>query len=624
MLGQVMYAQSWRSNLYPEDWTPGYMDSNGRFLHDFSYAGYKMGLEEVPYVTKNVTDITKSPYNADNTGQTDVTEIITTALNNVGKAGGGVVYLPAGTYKIAVNLSRNDALRIQHDNVILRGAGSNQTFLVNTTTNFRGKQVIYITGPGASPWDTPVGNTVLVSQDIPHSSVLISLSDVSEFNVGDMIILTTDCTPGFLAEHQATGFWNSDVKGQRYCRIIKAIDVNQKMIEIDIPTRYLIKTRDNARVYKVKKHIQGCGIEDLAIGNIQHAGINGISDDDLAFMNEANPAYELHFTHLITFRNVQDCWMRNVVSFSPAGNTNNIHLLSNAVRLLESKNITVSDCSFSNPQYRGGGGNGYMYTIEGNDCLISNCYAKGARHNYSFKNMSTHGNVIHRCIGSDPRYSIDFHMHLSMANLIDLYTSNGDYIQAVFRGGGDISGITHGYTTTESVIWNAKGIKSHPVSKYLIDSRQWGHGYVIGTSGVMSTVISKPVNGISEGKTFNTSPEDWVEGVGLGSTLIPQSLYEDQLLKRKQITSMISVIITDKKSGVVLSVSDNKLYVRLDNVKRFNWCKITDLNGKTISSLELQEGLPEYLFSIENLIKGMYIMQLYGETDMETRKFLKL
>lgn len=619
-----MCAQSWRSTLYPEDWTPGYMDSDGRFLHDFSSAGYKMGLEEIPYVTKNVTDITKPPYNADNTGQTDVTEIITTALNNVGKAGGGVVYLPAGTYKIAVNLSRNDALRIQHDNVILRGAGSNQTFLVNTATNFRGKQVIYITGPGASPWDTPVGNTVLVSQDIPHSSFTIPLDDVSGFGVGDMIIIATDCTPEFITEHQANEFWSSDVKGQRYCRIIKAIDANQKTIEIDIPTRYLIKTRDNARVYKVKKHIQGCGIEELAIGNIQHAGINGVSDDDLTFMTEGNPAYELHFTHLITFRNVHNSWMRNVVSFSPEGNTNNIHMLSNAVRLLESRNVTVSNCSFSNPQYRGGGGNGYMYTIEGNDCLVTQCYARGARHNYSYKSMSTHGNVIHRCIGSDPRYSIDFHMHLSMANLIDVYTSNGDYIQAVFREGGDISGMTHGYTTTESVIWNAKGIKSHPVSKYLIDSRQWGNGYVIGTSGVMNTVITKPVSGTSDGKSFNTSPEDWVEGVGQGGTLIPQSLYEDQLIKRKQITSLLSEIKAGKKAGVVLYVPDNKLFVRFDNANLFKECRITDLNGKRIFCFELNNGQPEYVFSIGNLTKGMYILQLYGEANLESHKFLKL
>ena len=41
----------WRSSLYPEDWVPGYKDTQGRFLHDFSYAGYHMGEDSLPVIT---------------------------------------------------------------------------------------------------------------------------------------------------------------------------------------------------------------------------------------------------------------------------------------------------------------------------------------------------------------------------------------------------------------------------------------------------------------------------------------------------------------------------------------------------------------------------------------------
>ena len=37
-----------RSRLYPSDWTPGMLDGQGRFLPDFSYAGYKNGEQEPP------------------------------------------------------------------------------------------------------------------------------------------------------------------------------------------------------------------------------------------------------------------------------------------------------------------------------------------------------------------------------------------------------------------------------------------------------------------------------------------------------------------------------------------------------------------------------------------------
>ncbi|HEO71277.1 MAG TPA: hypothetical protein ENN80_08440, partial [Candidatus Hydrogenedentes bacterium] len=41
-------AEVWRSQLFPETWTPGYEDAEGRFLHDFSYAGYHNGEEPLP------------------------------------------------------------------------------------------------------------------------------------------------------------------------------------------------------------------------------------------------------------------------------------------------------------------------------------------------------------------------------------------------------------------------------------------------------------------------------------------------------------------------------------------------------------------------------------------------
>jgi hypothetical protein len=181
-----------------------------------------------------------------------------------------------------------------------------------------------------------------------------------------------------------------------------------------------------------------------------------------------------------------------------------------------------------------------MYTIEGNDCLLDQCYAEDGRHNFDFKEMSSSGNVLLNCTSRNPRYASDFHMWLSMANLIDGFVSDGDYLDASFRPYGS-KGLRHMYTTTESVFWNTKGLKPHKF-KYLIDSRQLGWGYVIGTSGTTYQVKTKPVagridnlaNGYYENQEFDTAPEDFVEGEGMGASLIPQSLYLDQLEKRKE------------------------------------------------------------------------------------------
>jgi len=87
------------------------------------------------------------------------------------------------------------------------------------------------------------------------------------------------------------------------------------------------------------------------------------------------------------------------------------------------------------------------------------------------------------------------------------------------------------YSTTQTVIWNTKGMKLHEKGM-LVCSRQLGHGYVIGTSGPADNVVTTPVAGITAGVEYDTSPEDWVEGVGKGESLYPQSLYKDQFKKR--------------------------------------------------------------------------------------------
>jgi hypothetical protein len=92
--------QTWRSVLYPADWTSGFSHTDSRFLHDFSYAGYHTREQEIPFLVQNLTDVTASPYYADNSGNADVTAILQNALDDLGKAGGGVVYLPAGTYRV--------------------------------------------------------------------------------------------------------------------------------------------------------------------------------------------------------------------------------------------------------------------------------------------------------------------------------------------------------------------------------------------------------------------------------------------------------------------------------------------------------------------------------------------
>ena len=77
-----------------------------------------------------------------------------------------------------------------------------------------------------------------------------------------------------------------------------------------------------------------------------------------------------------------------------------------------------------------------------------------------------------------------------------------------------------GHSATQNVLWNTGG-------GGLARSAQYGWGYVIGTEPSLS-VDTSPFGGAASG----TDPEDWTEGIDAAETLVPSSLYDDQLNRR--------------------------------------------------------------------------------------------
>ncbi len=513
-------GDSWRSSLYPEDWRPGYTDTEGRFLHDFSYAGYHYGEEPPREVAGPVLDVTQAPYHADSSGEEDATAAIQQALDDAGSAGGGVVYLPAGTYRIVPPEGAEATLRIQENGVVLRGAGAGKTYLFNDQINMRQKTVIDVMPREETSWNADGIDVpgILLAQDMPQPVSVIPLENVAGLQVGDAVVIRNDLTQHYIDLVGMHGKWEPTQSPNRtltYYRRITAIDPVAKTISIDTPTRGYLYRADNARIVPVAgAMLQEVGLEDFSIGMRQQPG-EGLEMRD--FAKEGTIGHAVHASKAIKLSFVENAWVRGVQTYAPEGNDPNIHVVSGALKLWRSRLVTVMDCDFRYPQYEGEGGNGYLYTMQGQDNLVRDCYAESGRHNYSFGTMSASGNVIFNCVAKDGRLAADFHMFLSLANLIDNMTCDGDFIEArALRPWG--GKVMHGVTTTESVFWNTNGLRYSEERPVLIYSHQQGDGYVIGTRGPADTVDSS----------------DFVEGVGQGDTLRPQSLYADQLQRRLQ------------------------------------------------------------------------------------------
>src|SRR5690606_5612874 len=111
-------------------------------------------------------------------------------------------------------------------------------------------------------------------------------------------------------------------------------------LTVDIPTRYPLKVRDAAGVYKINPPITEVGVEHLSIGNVQNLtpGI-GESDDT----KEGTAGYQVAGTNAVNFVRVVDSWARNVHSYRPASNNPdyNYHILSSGIHTSNTRNVTI-------------------------------------------------------------------------------------------------------------------------------------------------------------------------------------------------------------------------------------------------------------------------------------------
>lgn len=541
-------TQAWESSLFTSGWQPapgGVSFETDKIIQDFSFAGYRRGEVPLPASPPGLIYNAVAAYGADPTGTIDSTTAIQNAINAAASAGGGIVWLPAGTYRISPQGSNNYCLQIAASGVVLRGAGAGQTFLRCTETVMRDKNIILVNGPSAAAWTTVQNPSTLITTDLPGPVTQIPVASTADFAVGDHIIVRADPGDDWALEHLEDGWVGHAGSFGRlmYLRQITALDTVNHVITIDIPTRYTLKTRDHARVYRKTTLNSEVGLEGFSIGNTQHPGTTGWGEND--YLSEGTSAHAVHNCYAIRMSRVRDSWIRDVRTFQPAGNSSTAHILNNGILLVECARVTVRHCHFQRPQYGGGGGAGYMYRIQNSgDCLLQACTAEFSRHGFVFSHMASTGNVLHACLdkttGKQTGHtgnqntsgkSSDHHMHFSHSNLVDVCTADGSWFEARYRPSG--SAPMHNLTSAHGVFWNTEGKGS--AASYVVHSQQSRYGYVIGTRGTLTSVNT---GGTS---TSKTNPVDHVEGVGQGDSLTPFSLFREQRRRRLGLPSVESI-----------------------------------------------------------------------------------
>ena len=497
----------WRSALYPEDWDPAMTDAQGRFLHDFSYAGYHDGEVPIPDSPPGGVFNVVTGYRADATGVGDCTAALQAAIDDAKAAGGGVVFLPAGLYRC------DGTLTVTTSGVVIRGAGPEATRVFFTSSaGMTGKAHLTFRGSLTRGPDIPLAS------DGVNRAFSVQVGDSGVLAEGDDVALGWVISDDFVSEHDMTDVWQAFNGTWRpiFRRTVRGLVAGAKgrQVTLDAPLRYRAKTRDVASVRVESGYLSECGIENLAVSN-------AVSWDE---------AWSQERLHAITLNGVKDSWIRNVHSFaSPLNQADDFHLQNCGIRVLESKRVTVADCMMANAQNRGGGGCGYLFEVtKSNEVLFRDCHAANGRHNFIQNwDFGTTGCVWLRCSSSGSRNVLsrdlpvglpaycEFHHSLAMACLVD----SCDLDDGWYGGNRMYWSSGAGHTVTQSVYWNTAGSGR-------IRSWQFGKGYIIGTEGV--TVDTSLLDPSADG----SEPADYREGIGRGEALMPRSLYENQLALR--------------------------------------------------------------------------------------------
>jgi len=577
-------------------------DSDGYYLPDFSYAGYKGGGVELPNVSV-VKSI--SPVSGDNTAhiQAAIDEVGNKPLNANGHR--GTLLLNAGKYNIS------GRLYVKYSGVVIRGVGNgtsetNSTILYATGNSPAKRDLILLGYPSNNTWNTVIGGTQknITDDFVPAGAMSFTVENSAPYAIGDQIAIYHPCSAQWLnaidyggvpvpQEGEADNRWVVDQLPIIFNRYITKIEGNK--ITVDAPLFYTLnKALSQSYIYKFdrtsKPILTEIGIENL---RVETENVGGTDEN--------------HAWTTIRFRAAENCWAKDIVTrgFGFAG-----------ISVDGTTRSTIENCTATDPVSVVTGERRYNFNAGAYSQLVlfRNCYAENGRHSFALNGMSTSSGVVFlNCTSSSSYAASEAHMKWSQGLLYDNYKEKNVNVNNSFVVGlyNRINmGTGHGWSAVQSVLWNCNvtdmgviGLQKPPTSQ----------NYAIGC--VAGEITGKPIN---TSEFVSDFPLGYVESRNKPITEIP-SLYLAQLNKRLGLPPMNiqdeaafdkPYSINQNDNGVLISFKEGYMSTHL--------VQVFDINGKIIHMLN--SGNRDVNFGLS--IKGVYIINIHTLSGVYTDKIL--
>ncbi|MEE1013533.1 MAG: DNRLRE domain-containing protein [Clostridia bacterium] len=406
----------------------------GDTLPDFSGVGYMGGSEKFPTSVKVQTVLPLGNMQDDTTSIQQAIDKVSTWEPDANGIR-GVVKLANGDYYIS------GTLQISESGVILRGESQAGT-VIHATGDGTQSAVLAVSGAATITMEE-TGRKIALDY-VPVGTTKLPLESTAGLSVGDEVVVVRPPSEQWIADigMDASGIfaqsstavpWRARDYEFHFERKIVAVD--EDSITIDHPIVMSMETKyGGGEVRKVPENqrISQVGVECLTFdANYDETEVSGSTYID-----------EDHADKAVAFGNAEDCWAKDITAK---------HFINECVEIGSSaKYVTVTDCSALAFVSTIAGSRRYGFEINGQLCLVKDCYTDGARHAFAQGARVCGPNVFYACTSVNDYNTSETHHRWAVGTLYDnVIVSRG--LQAVQRGD---YGTGHGWAGANIVFWN--------------------------------------------------------------------------------------------------------------------------------------------------------------------------
>ncbi len=433
LLPLLVSAQTWHSQLLP--FSGGHFERrpvsfNGRdwMLDDFSYTGYHLGARSLGSVPCRIRTIE---------GAGDITASLQAAIDEIARAGGGIVRIPAGEFTISATIT------ITSNNISIEGAGSGRT-LVRVPNTYQPRDE---SNEGLFTFGKPVGgwNQGWVHQGRQITSVTTAIrrgdfhadaADASSIRPGHWVVLQQYFWKDLVDGNSASpNRWKDDGSDRifsfTYLRQVLAVTGNRVLFDAPIP--WNLDPANNPVLLRFTNDRM-----------LENAGIRGLT---IEFANNRNSAVGRPLGTAVYFEGVRNGWAADI----KARNISRFGL-----HMIHSARITLLDCEVRGVQDYGDSGYGYGFHVHSSqNILLKRCVVDDARRPFTSQRALTSTLVYSECRSSNATQGDDTHHSMIHSVLWDRHTQRDGVNLAAYNRGDFSTGAYESFGS--GVVWNFDG-----------------------------------------------------------------------------------------------------------------------------------------------------------------------